>query len=433
MHWDEICEMRRWMPIGRRSDPKAPAAGYATDMPDGGTNARGHETKPWLTWDEITTPLAGLNFGPRDGLLGIDLDFKPAEAADDETVARAKKRLGEVRAGLQGCGLAAEISHSGLGVHLFGWMGDGLREAMGNNARIPVVLERGVKKKAVAAVELFGAGNAYIAVSNRWVHGKRPEVLPTVGLEMLQQILPEWQVTGGLAPPPAPPPRREPERQDGAERMLTILRRTPVPADYDDWLKAVSAALAAGIAPDDIEAWCATGPKYRAGEVYEKVGHEMKTVSAGWLVSYARAQGVEIPYAGGKRHAGSKGAASSPVYPEDEMKARGAALANAWERAQAAVPESAYPVLTPPAPAPATQDGKYFTTAQSCTCPDYKYRPENRPCKHIKELVGTEEEMPPLPDGYDPANRPPWCHDCVPMAHFHRVGEGDCVPVEVAA
>ena len=297
MQWSMVLATRRWFPIGRQSDPKAPASGYATDMPDGGENARGYRIRPWMRHHEVPTGMAGLNFGPTDGLVGIDLDFKPGEAPSDDAVDRARQRLGEIRSALTALGLRPELSHSGKGMHFFAVADEPLLTAIKGMARIPVPLVAGRRKKATAACEIFGGGNAYIAVTQRWI-GDAPDELPVLSLDDLRRILPEWQGQQQQALAPArPTPRREsprPEQGDEATRLWDIMRQCPVPASYDDWCKIVSIGLKAGISPDAIDGWSATGPSYRPGEVHAKVGHEMASPGPGWLISYARACGVQV-------------------------------------------------------------------------------------------------------------------------------------------
>ena len=442
MNWLDIQYTPRWFPIGRSTDPKAPAPGYRTDMPSGGVTKNGATVKPWMTYEDVSTELAGLNFGPVNGLIGIDLDFKPGEAPDSAAVPRAKKRLGEVRRALQRLGLPAEKSHSGLGVHLFAEAGGPLLDAIRGKARIPVMLERGAKKKAVAAVELFGGGNAYIAVTDRWLNGE-PNNLPILSLGDLQDILPEWQWETPLMPP-SRTARRYPDRETDSERMLKILRECPVPQNYDDWLKAVSAALSAGISPDDVEAWSATGANYKPGEVYAKVGHEMNSPTAGWLVSYARAQGLVVAWENAPAHQATKRTVTDAAKPECQDPP-----SCGWpscRRKSDGLCGYAGVMISP--------GTTYETSAAQCSCPAWKYRPKDRPCKHQRLLARTCQVCGDdcgdltlvdgvcgvcqrgglsaiLPDGYDPANRPAWCHDCVPHGHFHRVGEADCVEVAV--
>ena len=118
MDWDSVCEMRRWMAVGRTSDPKAPAAGYRTDM-DGGTDQWGRPVKPWLRYDDVPTPLAAVCFAPRDGLFAIDLDFRRRPLTPRFSANMAKQRLGEIRSALTALGVPAALSSSGQGMHFF--------------------------------------------------------------------------------------------------------------------------------------------------------------------------------------------------------------------------------------------------------------------------------------------------------------------------
>ena len=34
--------------------------------------------------------------------------------------------------------------------------------------------------------------------------------------------------------------------------------------------------------------------------------------------------------------------------------------------------------------------GRYFTTAQACSCPQWRFRPQQRPCKHVRRLREAE-------------------------------------------
>ena len=332
MDWEDVCATRRWMPIGRRSDPKAPAEGYQSAMPDGGADRWGQPVRPWLIYDDVRTKLAGLNFGAVDGLVGIDLDFKPGEAPDDAAVAGAKQRLGEIRSALCGLGLRPELSHSGHGMHFFAASDDALLAAIRGMARIPVTLVAGRRKKATAACEIFGGGNAYIAVTDRWIGGSRPGALPILALDALRRILPEWS---DRPVSPAPMPHTAPE--DEIERLTAILRRVPVPADYDTWLRCVSAALNAGIEYDAIVSWSQTGPNYRPGEIDRKMGHQMRHIGAGWLIRYAQAQGVYVAQRGGRGGDSwgweRRNAALAPA----EVQRRSQEFIAAWE-AQAAMP-----------------------------------------------------------------------------------------------
>ena len=333
MDWETVCATRRWMPIGRRSDPKAPAEGYQSAMPDGGTDRWGQPVHPWLIYDDVPTKLAGLNFGPVDGLVGIDLDFKPGEAPDDAAVARARQRLGEIRSALSGLGLRPELSHSGQGMHFFAASDDALLDAIRGMARIPVPLVAGRRKKAVAACEIFGGGNAYIAVTDRWVDGSPPGALAFLPLDALRRILPEWS-DRPVSPPPAANAARP---EDEISRLTAILQRVPVPADYDTWLRCVSAALNSGIDYDAIVGWSQTGSNYHPGEIDRKVGHQMRYIGAGWLIRYAQAQGVYVAQRGGRGGDSGGWERRNAALAPAEVQRRGQEFIAAWE-AQAAMP-----------------------------------------------------------------------------------------------
>ena len=292
MNWNDILDTPRWFPVGRPTDPKAPAPGFRTDNPDG-----------WVYHCDVGTPMAGLNFGPVDGLLGLDLDYKPGEGSDADAAA-GRERLAEIRAGLMELGLPCELSHSGLGMHFFAEADAGLLAAIRGNARVKVRLVAGHARKDVAAVEIFGGGNAYIAVTERWVDYDAPGDLPILSLGALRSLLPEWE-RQTLAGPRAPAPSHQPGlaapavNSDDAMRARQLLAYLPVPSDYDDWLAAVSAFKSAGVSCEEVERWASVGPKYQAGEVARKWGHTLRDPSMGWLVSYARHCGLDIPRSSG--------------------------------------------------------------------------------------------------------------------------------------
>ena len=388
MQWAMVLATRRWFPIGRQSDPKAPASGYATDMPAGGENARGYRIRPWMRHHEVPTGMAGLNFGAVDGLVGIDLDFKPGEAPSDDAVDRARQRLGEIRSALTALGLRPELSHSGKGMHFFAMADEPLLTAIKGMARIPVPLVAGRRKKATAACEIFGGGNAYIAVTQRWI-GDAPDELPVLSLDELRRILPEWQGQTQQALAPArPAPRREQHHpEDDATRLWDIMRQCPVPAVYDDWVKIVSIGLRAGISPDAIDAWSQTGPSYRPGEVHAKVGHEMSAPSAGWLIRYAQAHGVQV----GRQ-------ASGPVTDDDIGRRRDAAFERA--RQEMAEEEAA--------------SGGDCSECGDPTPMRQLIRGKCRLCRHLARFGVAGADAP-------------WCERCAPRGHYHRVGAGRCV------
>ena len=206
------------MPIGRASDAKAPASGYTIDAPQG-----------WLPRREVTTALAGLNFGPRDGLVGIDLDFKPDLAPDENALTKAKNALGDIARALPGI---AEVSWSGKGLHIFAWGAPDLLEWIGTKSLQRIVIAPGVPRpdgkagKRLAAVEVFGGGNAQIAVSERWVRGRAPtaEPLPVLDLAALRDAVGEaWQAQQAQPRLPESGTGRRPQGRGGAERLDELL------------------------------------------------------------------------------------------------------------------------------------------------------------------------------------------------------------------
>lgn len=286
--WNDIENQRRWMPVGRPTDAKAPALGYKTD-----------DDTNWVEARYIKTPLAGLNFGPVDGLIGVDLDFKPDEAGSESDLEQAKLLLGGVKSGLLGAGLLCEVSYSGNGAHFFGLADDALMALFRDreSVKINVPLVRGKDKKAVAAVEVFGGGNAYIAVTRKWV--TQPSVLRPITRALLNELLPvlsEDAAQRRLTNPATPQSGRKPQ-QDDVMRLQTLLLQIPVPADYDGWLKLASAAVNAGVSADVVEAWSATGAGYRRGEVTERArkGQMLREPQAGYLVSVAKGEGLAEP------------------------------------------------------------------------------------------------------------------------------------------
>ena len=372
----------------------------------------------------------------------MDLDFRPDVAPDADALAAARQRLGEVRSALTALGIPAALSSSGKGMHFFAEAEPALLDAFGNLARVKIVLAKGVKNRDLASVELFGGGNGNLSVTDRWVNG-RPGDLPVISLGDVRRILPEW--SDREAPPSGlrttMPATAYP---DEIARLTAILQRTPVPGDYDTWVRCVSAAMNCGIDYDAIVSWSQTGPNYQSREIDRKWGHQMRDMTAGWLVSYAKAQGVEIPQSDRRRTTGGWGERRDAALSPTEVQRRGREFAEAWKAAQAAQAaaddddddDPDWPLDDAPAPAPPTDygivicdgcqaeypagpetmrrmdDGErllcrrcsqnappYQTTPDVCTCPDWRYRPANRPCKHQRELLavaiggGTQDRM----------------------------------------
>lgn len=338
MHWNDILDQRRWFPVGRPTDAKAPAPGFKTDNP-----------ACWLGYDDVQTPMAGLNFGPVDGLVGLDLDYKPGEGTADEA-ALAMRRLGEIRRGLVDLGLTGELSHSGKGMHFFAEADGALLTALRGNARVKVRLVAGRARRDVAAVELFGGGNAYIAVTGRWTDYDPPDTLPVLTLAALRSLLPEWEQQVMAGPGASPPPSVQPGlsapspavNADDAMRARQLLACLPVPGDYDSWLDAVSAFKTAGVSMEEVERWSSFGPNYRTGEVARKWGHTLREPSMGWLVSYAQHCGVAVP----RSQYGGGGQAAAPVVvnglDRDDVRRR---LAAADAADAAGPPPGAYAAL----------------------------------------------------------------------------------------
>ena len=293
--WAQVCESPRWMPIGTARDPKAPAVGYRSNSPAGDVD---NNIQPWLAYGEVYTALAGLNFGPADGLIGLDLDAKPELAQSPDDVAAGRRLCGVIANGLPAC--PAELSHSGRGVHLFGWADFALIEWLAGVARRPITLVPGRERKAAYALEVFGGGNAYIAVTGRWIAGRSPnaEPLPQIRLAELQGLCGELWPASDQPRLPAPPPA-----SDEPNRLLGYLLQIPVPADYDDWLKLASAAVNAGIAAAQVEAWSAGGRSYKPGEIMRRAAKDtlLGRPSAGYVVEVAKAHGVDVRRGGGRR------------------------------------------------------------------------------------------------------------------------------------
>ena len=179
--WRQIEQQRRWMPVGRPDDPKAPAPGWQSDRPHN-----------WMRFSDVRTALAGLNFGWADGLIGVDLDFKPGLAGSEQDLERAKRLLGHIRAGLSDAGLPVELSYSGKGLHYFGWADDDLMQAFRDreltrfkHTLVPAPPPEG---KDVAGLEVYGGGNSYLSVTGRWVVA--PAELPIISLSLLDSLFP---------------------------------------------------------------------------------------------------------------------------------------------------------------------------------------------------------------------------------------------------
>ena len=306
--WWDVRAERRWMPIGRQDDPKAPAYGYATNRPDGGVDEKGRQYMPWMPAAQVSTPMAGLNFGPVDGLVGIDMDYKPKLARDKESKKRAHQRMGEIKTGLLALGLKPELSHSGVGRHFFA-MADAelLAELKRRGARSKAVIVAGERgKKEVAAVEMFGGGNAYIAVTWNWEDGE-PDELPVLTLEQLLRVVPEWKPAesgqhAGQQSFGSWPPSGAAFREDDVEYATRVLLETEPPDDYGDWVKVLGAAKASGVSLEDADRWSRAGAKYQPGEVDQRwSGLGGNGVSIGTLVDFAKSQGVDVRRRGNKR------------------------------------------------------------------------------------------------------------------------------------
>ena len=290
MEWQDIEQQLRWMPLGRKGDLKAPAEGYKTNDPSN-----------WMRRGEVTGELAGLNFGKQVGqdappfdLVGIDLDFKPELAPDEATLQDAKTRLNACLQGLPGL---VEVSQSGKGRHIFGVPDAQLRGWVGKTARKTVPLAAGVteyrglpNKKACAAVEVFGGGNAQIAVTDRWGKGRGPqagESLPEITLVALAGVLGDLMpkpmqkrvgggpgarvgrvgVAGKVGDDGAWRPHGQVVDQDVCDELAEVAQALQLPGDYETWWRLGAAAHAGGMTESEFDAWSARSPNYTAGAV----------------------------------------------------------------------------------------------------------------------------------------------------------------------
>ena len=283
--WGELKAQPRFMPIGRPDDPKALASGYRSNDPSN-----------WTPFARVRTPMVGINFQPQD-IVALDLDFKPDLVSDAQTEQDCRSRLRAVAAEFPLC--QKEVSHSGHGVHIFGQPDDLLRSWLTrqDKARIPVVLARSApdsngRRKVACAVEVFGGGPAYIAMTSGWI-GPAPEdstYLRVITLDALFDALPELREQPNQPAFNDPPPFHDPD----VDKARRILAAAPVPPDYDDWLKAASAFANSGVPLEEIDAWSQGGTSYTKGEVFKRAGKFLRSPGIGWLVSWAKALGIDF-------------------------------------------------------------------------------------------------------------------------------------------
>lgn len=285
--WSDVQAQRRWMPIGRADDPKAPAEGYKSNAPAG-----------WLRRLDVRTPLAGINFG-FGGLLALDFDMKP-ELLDANGRAAIGAEFRRVMDALPG---PIEVSHSGNGAHLFAIPDADLAAELADVARKPYVLARHKGEKGystAAAVELFGCGNAYIAATESWVGERVPSgALPVIAPAHLWSVLDALPVVAkptearrrnaSQMPMPTPPPGAY---ADAYAKLAPVLSQIPVPGDYFEWLGLVSSLASAGFGEAEIETWSAGGPSYVKGEVARKWGHLLAKYSPATAIAAAQDAGL---------------------------------------------------------------------------------------------------------------------------------------------
>lgn len=278
MNWAEIELQRRWMPLGRPEDAKAPAPGYRTNQPDG-----------WMLRRDVNGAMAGVNFG-FGGLLGLDFDMKPDLLEDAGPIWEVFRTV------LQALPGPVERSYSGNGAHLFAIPDAALEAELRQVARKPYVLEwhKGDKGwRPAAAVELFGCGNAYIAVTDHWLKSRMPSELPVISGDLL------WAVLDALPVKEKPKTRKgrsgagAPKSRDSAyDKLMPVLAQLPVPGEYMEWLGMVSSLKAAGFSQMEVEDWSSNGPAYKAGEVYLKWDHTLSEYTAGTAIAAAQDAGL---------------------------------------------------------------------------------------------------------------------------------------------